>query len=175
MIEHEHPVAPTKQRPGDQPLPTPNDRPVIQDLVVADIQTRRELGVKRYGTALQPFNGRNSLQDLYEEILDAANYVRQVIYEAEYGDYSAFQAVLGGQLVKVARERNELERKLSALQAAVGQRLFDRVQAAIRRAVDGNGVVDVYRASCEVMVEIDDVWLSEVGGNPVVDDAGGDG
>ncbi len=70
-----------KQRPGDQPLPVPNDRPDIQSLAIADIVERRQIGIERYGTALQPFNGRSALRDLYEELLDAVMYTRQLIEE----------------------------------------------------------------------------------------------
>ncbi len=73
-------------RPGDQQLPEVNDSGFIQDLVIADIEKRRELGIQRYGTALQPFNGRNALQDLYEELLDAAMYIRQKIEEEKLSD-----------------------------------------------------------------------------------------
>jgi hypothetical protein len=72
-----------KKRPEDQPLPTKNDSADIQSLVIADIQERRELGRKRYGTALQPFNGRSTDRDLYEELLDALMYQRQRMVEAE--------------------------------------------------------------------------------------------
>lgn len=70
-----------KCRPGDQPLPTANDRPQIQDLVIADIEKRRALGIERYGTPLQAFNGRDAMRDLYEELIDAVLYLRQVMDE----------------------------------------------------------------------------------------------
>jgi hypothetical protein len=70
-------------RPGDQPLPVPNAGPDVQQLVVADIGARRELGIRRYGTALQPHNGRDALRDAYEEALDLACYLRQVIAERD--------------------------------------------------------------------------------------------
>jgi hypothetical protein len=72
-----------RQRAGDQPLPTVNDHPIIQDLVVADIAARLKVGIQRYGTGLQPHNGRDALRDLYEELLDAATYTRQLIYERD--------------------------------------------------------------------------------------------
>lgn len=69
-------------REGDsQPLPLPNDRPAIQDLVIADILKRKELGIRRYGTPLQAGNGRNALLDAYEEALDLAVYLRQALEE----------------------------------------------------------------------------------------------
>lgn len=76
-------VTPTRAgRAGDsQPLPTVNDQPDIQSQVIADIERRRELGIARYGTALQPDNGRNADLDLYEELLDAAMYAKQRLVE----------------------------------------------------------------------------------------------
>lgn len=70
-----------KTREGDQPLPTPNDSRSIQDMVIEDIEARKAVGLERYGTLLQANNGRDSLQDLYEELLDAATYARQLIEE----------------------------------------------------------------------------------------------
>lgn len=68
-------------RPGDQPLPAASDGPLIHDLVAADLKSRQRLGIERYGTPLQPGNGRSALRDLYEELLDAACYTRQLIEE----------------------------------------------------------------------------------------------
>ena len=65
-------------REGDsQPMPVVNDHPDIQSRVIADIEARRLVGIKRYGTALQPWNGRDALVDLYEELLDACCYIKQ--------------------------------------------------------------------------------------------------
>lgn len=72
-----------KEREGDQPLPTVNDNPAIQGLVIADIEARTQVGIQRYGTPLQAHNGRDALRDLYEELLDAANYTRQLLYERD--------------------------------------------------------------------------------------------
>jgi len=64
-----------------QPDPIKNDNPHIVDLVVDDMWKRKKLGIERYGTPLQPFNGRNSLQDAYEEILDLVIYIKQKLVE----------------------------------------------------------------------------------------------
>lgn len=64
-----------------QQIPEKNDKPYIWDLVRRDIQQREDYGVSKYGTRLQPFNGRNSLVDAYQEALDLAVYLRQRIYE----------------------------------------------------------------------------------------------
>lgn len=71
-------------RPGDgQPLPVPNDHHDIQSQVIADIDSRRQLGIRRYGTPLQPHNGRDALCDAYEEALDLACYLKQAIVERD--------------------------------------------------------------------------------------------
>lgn len=72
-----------RQRPGDQPLPKGNDYPHSHDLVCADMMARKELGTKRYGHPLQPFNGRNSTKDAYEESLDQTVYLRNKLTEEE--------------------------------------------------------------------------------------------
>jgi len=64
--------------------PIVNLFPIVQDMVIADIQARKEVGKERYGTYLQPFNGRSALWDAYQEALDLCQYLRQMIYEEEY-------------------------------------------------------------------------------------------
>jgi hypothetical protein len=72
-----------RQRPGDQQLPVPNDSPDIQSAVIADMVARRELGISRYKTALQPHNERDGLRDLYEELTDAVCYAKQLMVERD--------------------------------------------------------------------------------------------
>ena len=67
----------------EQPAPTPNDGTPIWELVIADMHARDALGRKRYGMPLQANNGRDALQDLYEELLDAVVYTRQVLEERD--------------------------------------------------------------------------------------------
>lgn len=55
----------------------------IQDVVINDLKNRKIVGIERYGTALYTWNKRNSLQDFYEEILDAAQYCKQYMLERE--------------------------------------------------------------------------------------------
>lgn len=49
--------------------------------VCKDLQARASLGEKKYGERLRPFNGRSALQDAYEEALDLANYLKQLLIE----------------------------------------------------------------------------------------------
>lgn len=67
----------------EQPAPTPNASPSVQEMVIQDIHARMKVGLERYGVLLQPGNGRDALRDLYEELLDTACYVRQAIAERE--------------------------------------------------------------------------------------------
>lgn len=73
----------TKKAAEHQENPTKNELPCVQDMVVADIEARKQVGIERYGTVLQPWNGRSSLMDAYQEALDLAIYLRQLLYEEE--------------------------------------------------------------------------------------------
>ncbi len=66
-----------------QPDPTPNASRPVWELVIEDMQARDRLGRARYGTPLQAHNGRDALQDAYEEVLDLAAYLRQAIAERD--------------------------------------------------------------------------------------------
>ena len=77
------PITPERaDREGDtQPLPTGNDRPVMHEVVIEELRKRLEVGIRRYGQPLQPFNGRDAAQDAFEEVLDLSVYLAQVRYE----------------------------------------------------------------------------------------------
>lgn len=73
-----------RRRRGDQPLPTPNDLPYIQDLVEVDMAARRQIGFERYGQpGLQAHNGRDMMRDAYEEAMDLVVYIRGVLFERD--------------------------------------------------------------------------------------------
>jgi hypothetical protein len=60
-----------------------NLNPAVWDLVIQDMKDRDEMGYKKYGCHLRPFNGRNCLIDAYQEALDLVVYLRQKIYEEQ--------------------------------------------------------------------------------------------
>lgn len=66
-----------------QPSPKRNSHPEVMKLFLKDLEERYQEGVRRYGVPLQPFNGRDPLQDAYEEAMDLAFYLRQAIYERD--------------------------------------------------------------------------------------------
>lgn len=85
----------TKGKPGygkteeklnsDQLFPQENNLPHVWDLVIKDMVERDNKGQEKYNCPLQPFNGREVLLDAYQEALDLAVYLRQLIYE-KYGE-----------------------------------------------------------------------------------------
>lgn len=68
---------------AQQPAPRATGRRPTWELVVEDMKARDQLGRDRYGAPLQPGNGRNSLVDAYQEVLDLAVYLRNAIEDAQ--------------------------------------------------------------------------------------------
>lgn len=66
-----------------EPDPIPSEAPAIWNLVVNDMDDRDISGRLKYGTPLQPFNGRDALKDAYQEALDLVVYLRQALYERD--------------------------------------------------------------------------------------------
>lgn len=77
-------IEPTKQRPGDQALPT-GDGECVQDRIIAEMQESKRVGLERYGTTLRTFNGRRGIQDIAEEARDLFVYLTQLRMEQEAG------------------------------------------------------------------------------------------
>lgn len=91
-------MAATRDPETDQQLPEQNRLPVIQEIIMAEEYIRGDdphviaamraslaLGIRKYGTGLQPFNGRDVVQDLAEELRDALVYARQRRWELQNG------------------------------------------------------------------------------------------
>jgi hypothetical protein len=54
------------------------------ETLVALLEERRLLGISRYGTPLQLFNGRDAFLDTMQELLDASAYIQQCVTELCY-------------------------------------------------------------------------------------------
>ncbi|MDP5253349.1 MULTISPECIES: hypothetical protein [unclassified Vibrio] len=69
---------------SEQPSPklTLTSQAVIPE-VMKDLTDRLAKGMDTYGVPLMSNNGRDALKDLYEELLDAACYVKQVMMEKQ--------------------------------------------------------------------------------------------
>ena len=65
----------------EQPKPRLNDTTPIVTLVKQDLDERMKKGIETYGMPLQAWNGRDALQDAYEEALDLCCDLRQAIQE----------------------------------------------------------------------------------------------
>lgn len=91
----------------DEPPPTPNDQPsvwlaIINDMVpdagnaplIRDMKERHALGIARYKMPLQPFNGRNQLVDLYQELLDGTAYARSWRMEGNVDSFFIYETCL---------------------------------------------------------------------------------
>ena len=74
---------PNEYSATEQPDPVHNEKPACWDLVMKDMTDRDQWGRTKYGTPLQPFNGRDALTDTYQELLDACVYMRQLLYERD--------------------------------------------------------------------------------------------
>jgi hypothetical protein len=57
--------------------------PASWDRVIEQMKSRDRLGVERYGVRLRPHNGRDSLRDVQEELLDGAVYIENAIAERD--------------------------------------------------------------------------------------------
>jgi hypothetical protein len=97
---------PTKQRPGDQVLPS-GGGDCVQDRVIADMQESKRVGLERYGSVLKTFNGRQTIQDVHEEVRDLFVYLTQVRMEAE-ADRDALVHVVRVALVAKKDEDRDL-------------------------------------------------------------------
>jgi hypothetical protein len=118
------PVGRAKTEPEDQPLPIAHDdQPFIHDTVANEVLARGRLGERRYGTRLQPFNGRRALQDAYEEVLDAAVYLRQEISEREgvVGAWCALDESVRSDIEDAAPDLAELLERLTGDVAAAAR------------------------------------------------------
>lgn len=103
-------------------------RDVADERVRADLLARSEIWRKRYGLLLQAHNGRDALQDAYEEAFDLVMYLRQASEEEQ------------GLLERCVR----LELYSNAL-AFVAQLSSYRTGLAHRRAFDWRAMTDRQR------------------------------
>lgn len=65
-----------------QPAPVVGQQSVT-DAVIADLNTRREHGIKKYSTELMTHNGRDAMVDAYQEAIDLAVYLKQELMERD--------------------------------------------------------------------------------------------
>lgn len=69
------PNIPTPQREPEPPTSS------ITRALCAELIRREQVGTLKYGKALEPHDGRRTLQDVLEECLDMAVYLKKYIIE----------------------------------------------------------------------------------------------
>lgn len=155
----------------EQPMPTPNDHPSIQSRVRTDLEHREQVGIQRYGSPLQPFNGRDALRDLYEELLDGACYARQAMEERDERQRHPVRYVIGVREdgvteiqpvaadVELAAERDRLAAELETARAYLNAQGDEDVPDAHKKlwsildwAFWGHGVRDTLRERAAAMM-----------------------
>lgn len=72
-------IRPMRTGPFGNPPPKSGKAPPTWELVVEDMKTRDKAGKRKYGVRHQHDNGRDHLQDAYEEALDLAVYLKAEI------------------------------------------------------------------------------------------------
>jgi hypothetical protein len=137
-------------REGDQPLPTPGAASVLASLevrvplleaagevepgtaerVLPRERARIALGKRRYGRALETFNGRDAHEDLVCELLDGVNYAEQARLQ-----YVALEARLTHALLQL-RHADSLRLAAEERAARAEADLATHVEAQDRRIAD---------------------------------------
>ena len=101
----------------DQPLPTPTADPVgMHDLLIGHITARKDMGLNKYNTLLQTFNGRDGLRDAFEELLDLLVYLQQLMIErVEMADLLEEAVISIAEVSQAGWERDKVETVLGWL------------------------------------------------------------
>ena len=66
-----------------QSPPIQSDRPSAHDQLIEVIQERKQLGLERYNSLLQAYNGRDQMVDLLQELVDGSAYLINAIQERD--------------------------------------------------------------------------------------------
>jgi hypothetical protein len=152
-----------------EPDPTRNDFPAVWELIIKENSKRRnkrpiwevilkemherdEMGRAKHGGPLQPFNGRKSLWDAYQELLDLLAYLRQKIWEEEHP------------MPRMSKEERRREKEKA-------QTLSPNGYGWYQSAHDENGKIYIYAKDFlseeGISVHYDCLgYICKVGGNP---------
>jgi hypothetical protein len=116
-----------------QPPPRPGRGSVVDDLVVL-LQARREFGKRKYGTELQPFNGRDAYVDALQELVDLLQYLHQAQMERAQleQDLAEAQLLQARAAAELAATRANLDQARTDLDAEVAA--TRQLQGELRRS-----------------------------------------
>lgn len=105
----------------------------IRDQVCQELVTRKEFGLAKYGTILQPGNGRDFLLDVAQELMDASVYARGRMLEVD--ESSLEWMVLAEIYDNIVTDLVKLRRIRNAA---------DNVAASVLPAFHRGGIIDVH-------------------------------
>jgi hypothetical protein len=93
-----------------QDLPKPGEQNIVT-ILLQEIQEKADRGAAKYGSALMSFNGRNSLVDAYQELIDLLMYLRQCVEEDPVGKLKRLKEILASfvPVVEEAEWSNQLD------------------------------------------------------------------
>lgn len=66
-----------------QPKPHRWGGPSVWDAVIEDMRARNQFGVEKYGGPLEPYDGRDTLKDAYQEACDLTVYLKAQLMEGD--------------------------------------------------------------------------------------------
>jgi len=92
------------------PEPDPKEgKDIVFKAFMKDVEDRAEFGIMKYRTYLKTFNGRNALEDAYQEAIDLCLYLKQCLMENEALSKEAGRIVFvaDGEIVKNEGVDNE--------------------------------------------------------------------
>lgn len=120
-----------------QPPPAPGRGSVVDDLVTF-LRSRREFGRRKYGTELQPFNGRDAYLDALQELIDLFAYLHQAQLERTALEQELADARLQVSVARAERDaaRANLEQAREDLGAEIAA--VHQLKAELR-AIRGGG------------------------------------
>lgn len=148
---------PTKQRVGDQALPSGGGA-CVQDLVIAEMEESKRVGLERYGSVLRTFNGRKGWQDVAEEARDLHVYATMLAEEAR-----ATRATLVQQVFEaIQAEGVPVEDDDEAWHSHLAEVAVDRIMGWVLGNLDAVSVQDG-----AALAVVGRLWLDSVGDDQV--------
>ena len=96
------------------------------DLLIGTAKARDAFGRGKYGTPLQPFNGRDSLKNAFQEALDLIVYLENVAAESDAMKFRVFTEQAIYLALRIAVEINRRDGHLAGFPEAVSAPPLER-------------------------------------------------
>lgn len=134
------------------------DSKAVAARVMDDLAERYQAGLAEYGRPLTPFNGRDALQDAYEEALDMALYLKQTLMEEQ--QRFPFFHQLEDKVINWAYDRNII---LEATPIAQASKTVEEVAELIAalETEDDQAVKDAIGDILVTLIIITHMWFGE--------------